>query len=44
MMTSTRMVSCHETSKEYRPIEDEKSALGAKSRKTKEEDEVVANL
>ena len=44
MMTSTHMVFCHETSKEDKPSEDEESALGAKSSKTKEDDEVVANL
>ena len=43
-MTSTHMVSYHETSEEDRPSEDEESALGEKSSKTKEEDEVVANL
>ena len=43
-MTSIHMVSCHENSKEDVPSEDEKSALGIESSKTKEEDEVVANL
>ena len=43
MMTSTHMVSYHETSKENRPIKDEERAPGVKSRKTKEDDKVVAN-
>ena len=43
-MTSIHMVSCHENSKEDVPSEDEKSALGIESSKTKEEDGVVANL
>ena len=42
-MTSTHMVSYHETSKENRPIKDEERAPGVKSRKTKEDDKVVAN-
>ena len=37
MMTSTHMVSCHENSEEDEPSEDEESALGTKSSKTKEE-------
>ena len=44
MMTSTNMVSCHETSEEDGPSEDEESALGVESSKYKEEDEIVANL
>ena len=44
MMTPTHMVSCHENSKEDVPSEDEKNTLGIKSSKTKENDEVVANL
>ena len=44
MMTSTHMVSCHENSEEDEPSEDEKNTLGIKSSKTKENDEVVANL
>ena len=43
-MTSTHMVSCHENSEEDEPSEDEKNTLGIKSSKTKENDEVVANL
>ena len=43
-MTSTHMVSCHENSEEDEPSEDEKSTLGIESSKTKEDDEVVANL
>ena len=44
MMTATHMVFYHETSKEDRPSEDEESVLSTKSSKTKEEDEVIANL
>ena len=44
MMTSTHMVSCHETSKEDGPSEDEESVIGIELSKTKEEDDVVANL
>ena len=43
-MTSTHMVSCHENSKKDEPSEDEESVFSIKSSKTKEEDEVVANL
>ena len=43
-MTSTHMLSCHENSEEDEPSEDEKNTLGIKSSKTKENDEVVANL
>ena len=43
-MTSTHMVSCHENSEEDEPSEDKESVFGIKSSKTKEEDEVVANL
>ena len=39
MMTSTHIVSCHETSKEDGPIEDEEDALSVELSKTKEEDE-----
>ena len=35
------MVSCHETLVEDRPSEDEQSAIGLESSKTKEEDKVV---
>ena len=38
------MVSCHENSEEDEPSENEESALGIESSKTKEDDEVVANL
>ena len=38
------MVSCHETSIENRPSEDEKNALDVESSKTKEDDKVIANL
>ena len=38
------MVSCHKTLVEDRPREDEKSVLGVKSSKTKEDDKVIANL
>ena len=44
MITSTHMVSCHETSIENRPSEDEKNALDVESSKTKEDDKVIANL
>ena len=37
------MVSCHKTLVEDRP-HDEKSVLGVKSSKTKEDDKVIANL
>ena len=43
-MTSTHMVSCHENSEEDKPSEDKESVFGIKSSKTKEKDEVVANL
>ena len=43
-MTSTHMVSCHENLEEDEPSEDEENALGIKSSKTKEDDEVVSNL
>ena len=43
-MTSTHMVSCNENSKNDEPSEDEENTLGIESSKTKEEDEVVANL
>ena len=38
------MVSCHKNSEEYEPSEDEENIIGIESSKTKEEDEVVANL
>ena len=38
------MVSCHETSEEDESGKDEENAFGAKPSKTKENDEVVANL
>ena len=44
IMTSTYMVSCHKNSEEYEPSEDEENIIGIESSKTKEEDEVVANL
>ena len=40
----THMVSCNETSKEEGLSEDEESILGVESRKTKEEEGVVASL
>ena len=43
-MTSTHMVPCHENSKEDKPSENEENTFGIESSKTKEEDEVVANL
>ena len=43
-MTSTHMVSCHETSEEDGPSEDGESALGVELSKTKGDDEIVANL
>ena len=44
MVTSTHMVSCHETSEEDESGKDEENTFGAKPSKTKEDDEVVANL
>ena len=44
MMTSIHMVSCYETLENVGLSEDEASALSAKSRKAKEENEVVASL
>ena len=41
MMTSTHMVSYHETSKENRPIKDEERAPSVKSRKTKEKHNII---
>ena len=38
------MVSCNETSKEEGLSEDEENILGVESRKTKEEEGVVASL
>ena len=44
MITSAHIVFGHETLVEDRPSEDEESALGVESSKTKENDKVVANL
>ena len=44
MVISTHMVSCHKTSEEDESGKDEENAFGAKPSKTKEDDEVVANL
>ena len=44
MITTTHIVFFHETLVEDRPSEDEESALGVESSKTKENDKVVANL
>ena len=44
MVTSTHMVSCHETSKEDELGKDEENVFGAEPSKTKEDDEIVANL
>ena len=44
MVTSTHMVSCHETLEEDELSKDEEIFFGAKPSKTKEDDEVVANL
>ena len=41
---STHMVSCNETSKEEGLSEDEENILGVESRKTKEEEGIVASL
>ena len=38
------MVSCNEASKEEGSSKDEENTLGVKSRKTKEEEEIVASL
>ena len=38
------MVSCHETSEEDESGKDEENTFGAKPRKNKENDEVLANL
>ena len=38
------MVSCHENLDEDELSEDEENTLGIESSKTKEEDEVIANL
>ena len=43
-MTSTHMVSCHEISEEDESCKDEENAFGAEPSKTKEDDDVVANL
>ena len=44
MVTSTHMVSYHEILKEDELGKDEENTFGIESSKTKEEDEVVANL
>ncbi|KAL6344470.1 hypothetical protein AAG906_039726 [Vitis piasezkii] len=44
MVTSTHMVSCHEISEEDESSKDEENIFGAGPSKTKEDDEVVANL
>ncbi|KAL6331418.1 hypothetical protein AAG906_011356 [Vitis piasezkii] len=44
MVTSTHMVSCQETSEKDESGKDEEIFFGAKPSKTKEDDEVVANL
>ena len=44
MVTSTHMVSCHEILEEDESGKDEENTFGIESSKTKEEDEVVANL
>ena len=44
MVTSTHMVSYHEILKEDESGKDEENAFGAEPSKTKEDDEVVANL
>ena len=43
-MTSTHMVSCHENLDEDELSEDEENTLGRELSKTKEDDEIVANL
>ena len=43
-MTSTHMVSCHEISEEDESSKDEENTFGVEPSKTKEDDEVVANL
>ena len=44
MVTSTHMVSCHETSEEDKSGKNEENAFGAELSKTKEDDEIVENL
>ena len=44
MVTSTHMVSCHEILEEDELGKDEENVFGAEPCKTKEDDEVVANL
>ena len=44
MVTSTHMVSCHETSEEDELGKDEENVFAAKPSKTKEDDEIVANF
>ena len=43
-MTSIHMVSCHEISEEDESGKDKENAFDAELSKTKEDDEVVANL
>ena len=43
-MTSTHMVSCHEILEEDESGKDEENTFGVEPSKTKEDDEVVANL
>ena len=43
-MTSTHMVSCHEILEEDESGKDEENTFGVELSKTKEDDEVVANL
>ena len=44
MVTSTHMVSCHEILEEDELGKVEENVFGAEPSKTKEDDEVVANL
>ena len=44
MVTSTHMVSCHEILEEDESSKDKENIFGAEPSKTKEDDEVVANL
>ena len=44
MVTSTHIVSCHEIWEENESSKDEENTFGTKPSKTKEDDEVVANL
>ena len=43
-MTSTHMLSCHEILEEDESGKDEENTFGVEPSKTKEDDEVVANL